>query len=111
MLFSIARLRGERQGLLAGLTLLCTPFLIRHGASQYADVPLSFFFVATVALLFFHAESRSQNHLLTLAGMAAALSAWTKNEGVLFLALLFLLHFVATTLKEGKVGLERWFPF
>jgi hypothetical protein len=102
VLFSIARLRGERQGLLAGLTLLCTPFLIRHGASQYADVPLSFFFVATVALLFLHAELRSQNHLLTLAGMAAALSAWTKNEGILFLALLFLLHFVITTLVKGS---------
>jgi hypothetical protein len=102
VLFSIARLRGERQGLLAGLILLCTPFLIRHGASQYADVPLSFFFVATVALLFFHAESRSQNHLLILAGMAAAFSAWTKNEGILFLVLLFLLHFVITTLVKGR---------
>jgi len=101
VLFSIARLRGERQGLLAGLILLCTPFLIRHGASQYADVPLSFFFVATVALLFFHAESRSQNHLL-LAGMAAALSAWTKNEGILFLVLQFLLHFAMTTLLKGR---------
>src|ERR1035441_1849426 len=63
---------------------------------------LSFFFVATVALLFFHAESRSQNHLLILAGMAAAFSAWTKNEGVLFLVLLFLLHFVITTLLKGR---------
>ncbi len=99
---SISRLRGERQGLLAGLILLGTPFLIAHGASQYADVPLSFFFVATVALLFLHAESPSQTHFLKLAGMAAAFSAWTKNEGVLFLALLFVLHFVVTTLAKGR---------
>lgn len=99
---SISHLRGERQGLLAGLILLGTPFLISHGASQYADVPLSFFFVATVALLFFHAESPSQMHFLILAGMAAALSAWTKNEGILFLVLLFLLHFIVTTLAKGR---------
>ena len=51
---------GERQGLLAGLVLLGTPFLILHGASQYADVPLSFFFVATVVLLFLHAQRPAQ---------------------------------------------------
>jgi len=99
---SISRFRGERQGLLAGLILLGTPFLIGLGASQYADVPLSFFFVATVALLFLHAESPSQMHFLILAGMAAAFSAWTKNEGILFLVLLFLLHFVVTTLVKGR---------
>jgi 4-amino-4-deoxy-L-arabinose transferase-like glycosyltransferase len=99
---SISRLRGERQGLLAGLVLLGTPFLIVHGANQYADVPLSFFFVATVSLLFLHAESSSQMHFLILAGMTAAFSAWTKNEGILFLVLLFLLHFVVTTLSKGR---------
>ena len=101
VLFSISRLRSERQGLLAGLILMGTPFLIAHGASQYADVPQSFFFVATIALLFFHAESPSQRYFLILAGMAAAFSAWTKNEGILFLVLLFFLHFVVTTLVKG----------
>jgi 4-amino-4-deoxy-L-arabinose transferase-like glycosyltransferase len=97
----ISRLRGERQGLLAGLILLGTPFLITHGASQYADVPLSFFFVATVALLFLQAESPSRMHFLILAGMAAAFSAWTKNEGILFLLLLFFLYFVIAILVNG----------
>jgi hypothetical protein len=102
VLVSISRLRGERQGLLAGIVLLGTPFLIRHGASQYADVPLSLFFVATVALLFFHAESPSQTNFLIMAGMVAALSAWTKNEGIFFLVSLFSLHFVVTTLVKGR---------
>ena len=99
---SISHLRGERQGLLAGLVLLGTPFLIFHGASQYADVPLAFFFVATVVLLFLHAESPSEMNFLILAGMAAASSAWTKNEGILFLILLFFLHPLVTFLTKGK---------
>jgi hypothetical protein len=104
---SVSRLRSERQGILAGLLLLGTPFLISHGASQYADVPLSFFLVATVALLFFHAESPSQRHFLILAGAAAGFSAWTKNEGVLFLALLFFLHFAVTSVAKGSRAYGR----
>jgi 4-amino-4-deoxy-L-arabinose transferase-like glycosyltransferase len=99
---SISHLRGERQGLLAGLVLVGTPFLIFHGASQYADVPLAFFFVATVVLLFLHAESPSEMNFLILAGMAAASSAWTKNEGIAFLILLFFLHPLVTFLTKGK---------
>jgi hypothetical protein len=99
---SISHFRGGRQGLLAGLVLLGTPFLISHGASQYADVPLAFFFAATMVLLFLHAESPSEMNFLVLAGMAAASSAWTKNEGILFLILLFFLHPLVTCRIKGK---------
>lgn len=99
---AISHLRGEWQGLLAALVLLGTPFFTIQGASQYADVPLSFFFVATVALLFLHSESPSQVQSLTLAGMAAAFSAWTKNEGILFVSLLLLLYCVVVTAKKGR---------
>jgi hypothetical protein len=99
---SVSHLRGERQGLLAGLVLLGTPFLILHGASQYADVPVGFFFAATGVLLFLHAESPSKNHFLILAGVSAASSAWTKNEGILFLLMLFCLHPIITVLIKRR---------
>ena len=101
---SIARLRGERQGLLAGLCLLGTPFLIKHGSSQYADVPLAFFFVATFALLFRRNESPSHRGFLLLSGAAAGLAAWTKNEGILFVTLLVPLHFFFTMAWKGKMN-------
>jgi hypothetical protein len=104
---SISRLRSERQGILAALILLGTPFLIIHGASQYADVPVSFFFVATVALLCFYSESPSQLHFLILAGMAAGFSAWTKNEGILFFTVLFLVHLAVTTAAKGRKAYLR----
>jgi len=99
---AVSRMRGERQGLLAGLVLLGTPFLILHGSSQYADVPVGLFFCATAILLLLHEEAISKNNFLILAGMAAASSAWTKNEGILFLALLFLLHPVIAVMVKGK---------
>jgi hypothetical protein len=106
---AVSHLRGERQGLLAGLVLLGTPFLILHGASEYADVPLGFFFVATAAFLFLHAASPSNKNFLILAGLAGASSAWTKNEGILFLVLLFCLHAVITTVSKGRKPWGREF--
>ncbi|HKQ49825.1 MAG TPA: hypothetical protein VJZ71_17255 [Phycisphaerae bacterium] len=82
----IAKLRGATTGLLAGLVLLSTDYYLRHGAYQYADTPLSFFILATLALTFLHARRPDQEPgLLALAGLCAACAAWTKNEGLLFL--------------------------
>jgi len=83
---SLSVLRGRTQGLIGGLFLLATPFFIRHGADQYADVPLGFFLLAAVALLSFSDETTDTNKgLLALSGLMAAFAAWTKNEGLLFL--------------------------
>ena len=82
-------LLGRTPALLGVMCLLSTPFFIDVGTWQYADVPLSFFILATLVLLHLHdrlanrgVESRSS---LVLAGLAAGFAAWTKNEGVLFL--------------------------
>jgi hypothetical protein len=83
---SVAILRSRTQGALAALLLLATKFFILHGASQYGDIPLSFFFLATLVLLALPAVwPNDRRRLLVLAGMTAGLSAWTKNEGWLFL--------------------------
>lgn len=86
---SLALLRGAIAAMLAGVALSSTPFFIEQGTSQYADVPLSFFMLASVVLLH-HGyqqprESReNQRGLMALAGLAAGFAAWTKNEGLLF---------------------------
>ncbi len=90
--------RSGSLGLLAGIVLLGTVRFLRCGASQYADVPLAFFFLATIALLNLYDEQRDGEQrqpnipvrlgrLLSLAGLTAGLAAWTKNEGMLFLAI------------------------
>lgn len=89
---SLAQLRGPIAAMLASLALLTTPFFIEQGTSQYADVPLSFFILAAVSLHCLHdaiapSDDRT-NRLLVLAGVNAGFAAWTKNEGLLFLAAL-----------------------
>jgi hypothetical protein len=72
-----------------GLTLLTTPFFVEQASSQYADIPLSFFLLATIALLCLRdlqsGSPSSSRALLVNAGLSAGFAAWTKNEGLLFL--------------------------
>lgn len=110
---SLSILRSKSQGFLAGLVLLGTPFFVSHGASQYADVPLGFFFLATI-VLFCLQERLSKNNcsLLFLAGMTTGLSTWTKNEGFLFLASILVAHFVVTfPMKGRKIYLRQLLSF
>ncbi len=82
-------LRGRTQGMLAGLTLLGTPFFVAHGAAQYAEIPIAGYLLASLALLH-RADQASQGvgGTYALAGLLAGMAAWTKNEGLLFLAAL-----------------------
>jgi hypothetical protein len=86
---SLSLLRGVRLGLLAGLVLLATPALFTQAAWQYADVPVGFFILATLAAMAM-AEHFRESSYAVLAGGSAAFAAWTKNEGLLWL-LAFLL--------------------
>jgi hypothetical protein len=103
---SLAIVRGRRSALLGTMALLSTPFVIEQGTSQYADVPLSFFYLAAISLLSLHNRFSVDSppvpfrNLIALAGIAAGFSAWTKNEGLLFLLALALAH--ASTVVGSK---------
>jgi hypothetical protein len=85
----LALLRHPDQGLLAGCVLLAVPLFIDTAVVQDADSPLGFYFLATLVLLALHSRPRpapgGSRGCLVLAGVAAGLAAWTKNEGLLFL--------------------------
>jgi hypothetical protein len=105
--------RSKSQGYLGGLILLGTPFFIKHGMSQYADVPLGFFFLATMVLFTLHERARKATPgLLTLTGMAAGFSAWIKNEGLLFLVAAIASHgAVIVAFKGWKTYLRQMLSF
>jgi hypothetical protein len=95
-------LRDTSQAFLAGIILASTPFFLRHGTSQYADIPIGYFFLGTFMLLALHdVLSKKDSNFLILAGTAAGLSAWTKNEGLLFIATVSVGRFVAVVPSKG----------
>lgn len=97
LFFALAILRGRTIAMLGGLALASTPFFVDQGSAQYADVPLSFFFLAVMVLFHLGVESRTEQPLrspemLVLAGIAAGFAIWTKNEGILFLCATIAAH-------------------
>ncbi len=87
---SVSLFTNKTKGLIAGLILLATPFYMTMGDSQYADNTVGFFFLATIVLLTFARNGATiKPNLLIASGITAGLSAWSKNEGLLFIACLF----------------------
>lgn len=110
---SLGILRDQTQGLIAGIVLMGTPFYLEHGASQYADIPLGFFFLSTL-VLFCLAERlpASSNSWMILTGLMIGFSAWTKNEGLLFLTAIIASRLaIMAPAKERKVFLRQAFSF
>ncbi|MGD1001773.1 MAG: glycosyltransferase family 39 protein [Candidatus Brocadiia bacterium] len=114
LLFSgLALLRGKLRGSLAVIVLAGTPFFIGHAAAQYADVPLAFFYLATLVLLCLADREREGGRgLLALAGLACGMAAWTKNEGLLFMICVLLPRVWTLIRKSGPRTCWSWaWPF
>jgi len=85
----MARLRGARWGMLAGLAVLTFPVFATFASNQQADVPLALYFAAAVVLIALACERPDRPlRLFALAGFLAGLGLWTKNEGALYAACL-----------------------
>lgn len=99
---SVTYLCSYRHGLLAGLVLLGIACFTRQGISQMADVPFGFFILAAIVVISLYYSFPEKNRsCLFLAGLMSGFSAWTKNEGFLFVGSLLLSHFIVIVTKKG----------
>lgn len=96
--------RSLTVGVLAALALFATGSYTGQALAQYADMPLSFFLTAALILMFLAQRFPQTGELVLLAGAAAGMATWTKNEGVPFLALAFL----STLLFLGRPAAARF---
>ena len=89
MTAAVASVRGAMLGALACAVLAASPIFLGTALSQYADMPLAFYFLLAVTLLH-RADQEPEPHagLHVLAGLAASMAALTKNEGSLFIVAL-----------------------
>ncbi|HZL96466.1 MAG TPA: hypothetical protein VFB99_22620 [Vicinamibacterales bacterium] len=104
---------GGRHGWIAGALMLGATTFLAQVPSQCADVPLACFIVATLAVIYGdvlrtpnpepripNPESRTPS---LIAGATSAMAAWTKNEGVVFVLLMFLIAvIVAVRRRDGR---------
>ena len=103
MLYSvIAYLRSASQAAIATIVLLSTPGLLLFSTFQTADIPLTYFFLAS-ASLFVLAGSENNRSLFFLSGMMAGFAGWTKNEGIPFLLLMVLFTGLAFGMQRFRI--------
>ncbi len=89
IVWHLAVTRSWETGLIAASFLLSIEFFRYWSASQYADIPEAFFFLASAVFLV-HALKNKTAGLFFLSGLMAGFSAWTKNEGLFFVLWVFL---------------------
>ena len=85
LLFSLMlELRGPWQASIIAIIALTQPILVQSGVWQLADGPEACYFLASASMTLLYFRSRD-TRLIFLAGLTAGLSAWTKNEGLVFI--------------------------
>ena len=101
---SLTVIRSRSTGLLAGLVLIGSPYFLKTGAYQIADVPLGFYIFSTIVLLSLTQGTDFKPGFLILAGAMTGFAAWTKNEGQLFLLVVLIVRMIVTTSSRGIKG-------
>lgn len=86
----VACLRSRPLGLLFGLALMASPAMLREVPAEYADIPVAAYMLGAVLLALLDRP--------VLAGALAGFAAWTKDEGMVFVAVLI----VATALFRRR---------
>lgn len=100
---TLGALRGKAHALLAGTLLLGTASFVALSAALYADVPLSFYILATIALLCLQGRHPDDLRFSVLAGLTAGFAAWSRNEGMIFLAAVIVARAIALLrYRDGK---------
>jgi hypothetical protein len=97
---ALALLRSTSAAWLAGLVALTNTSYLLQPATQYADVPLSFYYLAALVLVFL-ARAAGRPALLVATGLFVSCAACTKNEGIAFLACVLVCYPLAGWRSRG----------
>jgi len=96
-------------GFLAGSFLLNIHAYRFWSTTQYADIPLCFFFTAAVILLVCALRYR-EDHLFLLSGLLTGISTWTKNEGLFFTTWILFILVCILTRNQTRTPNQKWKP-
>lgn len=101
MFSALALTRTIGQASLASIALMASPSFVLSGANLTADIPVTYFIFASTILIYLF-SIHGDSAFLILSGFMAGLAGWTKNEGLLFIAIAPIAVFVASPKKIGR---------
>lgn len=110
LLFSVLFIaRSLLQAAFGAVVLTGTAWFIEVASFQYADLPLAWYILATGSMLYLFWRSKGTDKgELVLGGLAAGLAAWTKNEGILFLAVVTVIVLATLWLSNRNNGSKHF---
>lgn len=88
---SVARSAIAWRGVLTAVMILASPAFLANAVSQCADIPLAFYVLTTCVIVGRATEAGGRSGWWAVAGIAAGLAAWTKNEGLAFTAIVLVI--------------------
>ena len=92
---AVSHIKNRWNALFSIIALFGCSFFLKQSANQMADVPISYFLLCSLVLFALHDYEKIQgNTYLMMAGICVALSAWTKNEGLLILCSIIFARFI-----------------
>jgi hypothetical protein len=109
LLYEVLRQFGLRQSLagLAALAAITAPLIFRHATMAYANLPLSFYLLAAVALLTQALASngmRPAPGIMLLSGGMFAAAAWTRPEGLALAWVMIVVVGIAGRIRRALPG-------
>jgi len=104
--------RGIAIASLGGLLLLSTSWLQFFPITQNADTTLAFYYLASTSLIYMYILDPKKQFVF-LAGLMAGLSGWTKNEGIVFIAVSSLVLLIFFSIRTKKISsiLHKMIPY
>lgn len=105
LISTLGTLRGKTHAWLGGLLLLGTASFVALSAALYGDVPLSFYILATLALLCLQDRHPENLRFTVLAGWMAGFAAWTRNEGIIFVVAVIIARAVSLARSGQRASL------
>jgi len=98
--------RSPVQAVIAGIVLLSSAYFFRLSDKQIAETPLSYYLLAmAILIVLYFDEEKPRPGLLALAGATAGFAAWTKNEGLLALAIFLVVMTIYFVFNRNWIGL------
>ena len=82
---AITYFKSEKAAIAVTSVFMILDIFLVNGAAQCADIPLAYMYLCTIVSLFLYFRKEKFSYIV-LSILFAALSAWTKNEGMLFFA-------------------------
>lgn len=82
---AISYFKSEKAAIVVTSVFMILDIFLVNGASQCADIPLAYMYLCAITALFMYFKKQQFSYIV-ISVVFAALSAWIKNEGMLFFA-------------------------